>query len=204
MGHDNSKIRYWWRVKGVFLLQSCHRAAGCWRSPQKTPLHLVPRTKRWLDSHETSRSKADGQNCPIPVEAGQGLKGKKLFNNPSQRHLKVYSNTAHLIFTVFSTWQYEVIDRIPVHLQDKSVMSLPLERNRRKRGKTIWCQHNTYNFFLLLKWERALINPSTFSPKRPKKESKHKDEQDMLHRKQHLLLVLQTVKHLWNVSYRSN
>lgn len=112
MGHDNSKIRYWWRVKGVFLLQSCHRAAGCWRSPQKTPLHLVPRTKRWLDSHETSRSKADGQNCPIPVEAGQGLKGKKGFNNPpppktSKSILKycppyIYS-LLHL--TVWGHWQ---------------------------------------------------------------------------------------------------
>lgn len=77
MEHNNSKIMYWWRVKGVFLLQSCHRAAECWRSPQKTPLHLVPRTKRWSGSHETTTSKADGQSCPRPVEGGHGLKGEK-------------------------------------------------------------------------------------------------------------------------------
>lgn len=45
--------------------------------------------------------------------------------------------SAHLIFAVFSSWQYEVIDWIPVHLQDKTIMSLPLERNGREGEKTI-------------------------------------------------------------------
>lgn len=136
---NNSNIGYWWRVTGFCLLQSCHRDAGCWRSPQKTPLHLVPRTKRWPGSHETKRSKADGQSCPIPVEGEHGLKGKKgLYTLP--RHIKVH--TAHLIFTVFSARQYEVIHWIPVNLQNNPVMSLPLERDRGTRERTISGQHN--------------------------------------------------------------
>lgn len=50
-------------------------------------------------------------------------------NSHTPKCLKLFYNTAHLIFTVFSTRQYEVIDWIPVHLQYNPIMSLPLERN---------------------------------------------------------------------------
>lgn len=152
-GTQHSKIRYRWRVKRLYLLQSCHRVAGCWKSPQKTLLHLVPRTNWWLGSHGMTKSKAGGQSCPIPVEVGDGLKGGKGFNT-APRGLEKHSNMAHLIFTVFSTWQYEVIDWIPVYLQNKSIMGLPLQR--RKKEWKVLCQHNIHNFLLLKRSGRDL------------------------------------------------
>lgn len=64
----SSKTVFFFLYNWEFLPRSCHRAAGCWRSPQQTLLHLGPRTTTWWDSRETMKNKAGGQSCPKPVE----------------------------------------------------------------------------------------------------------------------------------------
>lgn len=144
MGHNSSRIRCISRGQGLFLPQSCHRAAGCWRSPQKTPLHLGPRTKTWLDSHETTRSKASGQNCPIPVEMEQGVKIKKGFNTSLRNSLLKKKPTLYLQSSppdsIWSLTEFQSTFRTSpswaFHWRDS------------RREKTILCQCGVYNFFL--------------------------------------------------------
>lgn len=161
MEHNNSKIMYWWRVKGVFLLQSCHRAAECWRSPQKTPLHLVPRTKRWSGSHETTTSKADGQSCPRPVEGGHGLKGekkaKKKAHNSPQRQLKVYSSPPPYIYSPLhlTVWDHWLNSSPPSEQARHEPSTRERQREERKDIFTS-AQYNSANFSLLLKSRRDL------------------------------------------------
>lgn len=81
--------------KSDFLLRSCHRGAVCWRNPQKTPHHPVPRPRRWLGSRGGTRKRAAGQSCPIPILEGCVLFGwkTKRCNTPRGNlwvHLKIF------------------------------------------------------------------------------------------------------------------